>query len=160
QEVEKLTAAKEDLEQRLARQLRLTAPPTAAQRPASPNALRARLPAGVAFVDVFRYLHFQQDPKAPGLQGQSRTPSYVAFVLHRAHKTGRVALGAAAALEAAWAAWRQALLANAPNERQAAAALAALVWQPLQQHLPAGLHTVYLAPDGDLTRLPWAALPG
>jgi hypothetical protein len=35
-----------------------------------------------------------------------------------------------------------------------------LVWEPLAQHLPVGTHTVYVAPDGPLTGLPWAALPG
>src|SRR5262249_24105489 len=84
----------------------------------------------------------------------------VAFVLHRDHKPVRVELGPAAAIESAWAVWRKALLANAANERRTAADFATLVWQPLRKHLPAGLHTVYLAPDGELTRLPWAALPG
>jgi CHAT domain-containing protein len=37
--------------------------------------------------------------------------------------------------------------------------LARLVWQPLAKHLPAGTKTLYLAADGDLARVPWAALP-
>src|SRR5262249_20306840 len=49
---------------------------------------------------------------------------------------------------------------DAPNDRQAAADLARLVWRPLGPHLPADLHTIYPAPDGELTRLPWGALPG
>jgi CHAT domain-containing protein len=159
QEVEKLTAEKEDLERRLAQRLRLTAPPAAAQRLATPSALRDRLPAGVAFVDVFRYTHYQQGPQVPGLKGASRTPSYVAFVLHRDQPPVRVELGPAAAVEFAWAAWRQLLTAGRPD-RRAAAVLKELVWDKLCPHLPAGLHTVYVAPDGDLTRLPWAALPG
>jgi hypothetical protein len=35
-----------------------------------------------------------------------------------------------------------------------------LVWEPVQQQLPQQTHIVYLAPDGELTQLPWAALPG
>jgi CHAT domain-containing protein len=35
-----------------------------------------------------------------------------------------------------------------------------LVWEPLAKYVPEGTQTVLLAPDGDLTRLPWAALPG
>src|SRR5439155_20398541 len=31
---------------------------------------------------------------------------------------------------------------------------------PIAEHLGGATHTVYLAPDGDLARLPWAALPG
>src|SRR5262249_62271601 len=42
----------------------------------------------------------------------------------------------------------------------AAATLRRQVWEPLAKHLPAGTRTVFLAPDSDLTRLPWAALPG
>src|SRR5262249_27511649 len=160
QEVERLTTEKEDLEKRLARQLRVTTPPAAAQSPAKPNDLLARLPAGVAFVDVFHYTHFEWDPKVPGRKGERRSPRYVAFVLHRDQPPVRVELDTAAVVDAAWAAWQKALFANAPGERRVAANLAGLVWQPLRKHLPAGLHTVYLAPDGELTRLPWAALPG
>src|SRR5262249_13533016 len=38
--------------------------------------------------------------------------------------------------------------------------LSELLWQPLAKHVPADTKTVYLAPDADLTGLPWAALPG
>jgi CHAT domain-containing protein len=158
--VQQGTAAKEELEQRLARQLRLAAPAAAAQPPLPPQHLIDRLPAGVAFVDCYRYTHFRFDPKVRGRKGETRTPAYVAFVLQRQRPPVRVELGSAAALEGAWAAWHKALLTNSPEERQAAAAFAQRAWQPLRPHLPAGLHTVYLAPDGELTRLPWAALPG
>src|SRR5262249_19135476 len=98
--------------------------------------------------------------KVPGRKGERWTVHYIAFVLHRSQPPVRVELGPATALEAAWAAWRTALLADTRNERQAAAEFSRLVWQPLPPHLPAGLHTVYVAPDGELTRIPWAALPG
>jgi CHAT domain-containing protein len=48
-------------------------------------------------------------------------------------------------------------------ERQAderGATLRRLVWEPLAKHVPVGVKAVYLSPDGDLARLPWAALPG
>jgi CHAT domain-containing protein len=35
-----------------------------------------------------------------------------------------------------------------------------LVWEPVGKLLPEGTETVYLSPDGDLARLPWAAVPG
>jgi CHAT domain-containing protein len=70
-----------------------------------------------------------------------------------------VELGLAAPVEFACAAWRQLLTAGRPEGR-AAAVVKELVWDKLRPHLPAEVHTVYLAPDGELTRLPWAALPG
>jgi CHAT domain-containing protein len=38
--------------------------------------------------------------------------------------------------------------------------VAKLIWDPLRPHLPAGLKTVWLCPDGALCQVPWAALPG
>ncbi len=35
-----------------------------------------------------------------------------------------------------------------------------LVWAPVAALLPAGTQTVYVCPDGNLSRLPWAAVPG
>ena len=34
------------------------------------------------------------------------------------------------------------------------------MWNPLVPHFPANVEAVFVAPDGDLARLPWAALPG
>src|SRR5437763_1183489 len=42
----------------------------------------------------------------------------------------------------------------------AAASLPRDLWVPVEQPLPAGTRAVVIAPDGALTRLPWAALPG
>jgi CHAT domain-containing protein len=84
----------------------------------------------------------------------------------------RVELGPAQPINAAIAAWRQALTAwratlpAAEQQRledaanRAAARVRRLVWEPLAPHLPAGTQTVYLSPDEDLARLPFAALPG
>src|SRR5262249_52391438 len=33
-------------------------------------------------------------------------------------------------------------------------------WRPIRKHLPDRLDLLYIAPDGELTRAPWAALPG
>jgi CHAT domain-containing protein len=35
-----------------------------------------------------------------------------------------------------------------------------VVWQPIQSQLPADTHTLLICPDGQLTALPWGALPG
>ncbi len=161
QAVQQLTNAKEDLEKRIARQLKLADPRPLTSPPV--KRLVETLPADAAFVDLYRYTDFAQDPAVKGKKGEKRTPRYVAFVIRRGRDVARVELGEAAPIEAAWAAWRQALTAARPDEqaeRRAATALAKLVWEPLRQELPATLKTVYLTPDGVLHQVPWAALPG
>jgi CHAT domain-containing protein len=151
-----LTGRKEALERELARLL----PALAAQRELDalgPADLRRALPERAVFVDLLRYTFFEQDPQVPGKKGEKRTPRYVAFVLSR-DRVERVELGEAAGLDAALESWRQAIRDR--RDDPDATALRRRVWEPIAQHFPAGTDTVYLAPDGALTRLPWAALPG
>jgi CHAT domain-containing protein len=160
-EVQRLTDAKEDLEKRIAAKLQL-----AALKPVTMPRLKRlveTLPADAAFVDFYRYTGLEQDPKVRGKKGERRTLRYAAFVVRRGRDVARAELGEAAPIERAWAEWRKAITAARPEEkaeRQAAAALGKLVWEPLRKELPAGLKTVYLTPDGDLHQVPWAALPG
>jgi len=153
--VQQLTDEKEDREKRLARQL-LTTP--AAVDKTGPDQLRDRLPADTAFIDLFRYSDFGHDPKVPGRQGWKNTLCYVAFVVRPGQAVARVELGEAAPIEQAWTAWHSALTSGRPDRD--AAALARLVWQPLRAQLPDKVRTVWLAPDAELLRVPWAALPG
>jgi CHAT domain-containing protein len=69
-----------------------------------------------------------------------------------------VELGEAGPIDAAIAAWRRDLARQQASG--AAETLRGLVWDHLAPHLPADTRTVLLAPDGALTQLPWAALPG
>ena len=62
-------------------------------------------------------------------------------------------------LERAARSWRQAIDQGTDTPADAAR-LGRLLWAPLARALPAGTTTVYLAPEGELARLPWAALPG
>jgi hypothetical protein len=109
----------------------------------------------VAVVEYARWP--DPDPKVPGTKGERRTPRYVAFVLS-GDQVQRVELGEVAGLDAALETWRQAI--HDRRDDPAASVLRRRVWEPLAQHFPAGTDTVYLAPDGALTRLPLAALPG
>src|SRR5262249_18778964 len=77
QEAENLTTAKEDLEKRLAQRLRLHAPPAAADVLPRPDDLRARLPAGAAFVDCFRYTVIDQGLDGHRSRGLRRAAHYV-----------------------------------------------------------------------------------
>jgi CHAT domain-containing protein len=159
--VQKLTDEKEDLEKRIVARLRLVPLPPATA--ATPQKLAERLPDGTAFVDLYRYINYEQDPRVKGKKGERRTPRYVAFVLWPGKAAVRVELEEAAPIEDAWAAWRQAITADRPDdqaERAAAARFAELVWKPIRAALPADLKTVYLVPDGPLHQVPWGALPG
>jgi CHAT domain-containing protein len=156
EQARELTAGKERLERELAPLL----PALAAQKELDqlgPADLQRGLPERTVFVDLLRYTYFEQDPQVPGKKGGKRTRRYVAFVLTPT-RIERVELGDAAGVEAALAQWRRAI-ANRRDD-PAADELRQRVWEPIARHLPAGTGTIYLAPDGALTALPWAALPG
>jgi CHAT domain-containing protein len=157
QRLDDLAAHKEDLERqlvRLDRELFGLAP-----RPLTkPAELLDALPTGAVFVDFLRYIRIEYDPKQPGKKGERRIPQYVAFLLRKNQRIQRIELGEAKAIDDAIAAWRQALLdgktvavADTPHH---------LVWEPIARVLRADARTIYLCPDDQLTRLPWATLPG
>jgi CHAT domain-containing protein/tetratricopeptide (TPR) repeat protein len=135
-----------------------------------PEALQKRLPVDAVLVDLLRYTDFEQDVRTPGAKGETRTLRYLAFAVSGTGVT-RVELGTAAAIDAVVRQWRDAITAPLPpgndtarqeEARRAghAARLRRLIWEPIEPHLPKGTATVYLAPDAELTQLPWAALPG
>jgi CHAT domain-containing protein len=80
------------------------------------------------------------------------------FVLRRGQPVRRVELGPAAPIEQALKRWRQDILKG--HDSEAAEKLRALLWDGLAVHLGADTDTVYLRPEGLLSALPWAALPG
>jgi CHAT domain-containing protein/Tfp pilus assembly protein PilF len=155
-ELRRLTRRKEELERALAAALPALAGLRAQDR-LGPGDLAASLPVQSAFVDLLRYARLEFDPKKPGRAGERYTPSYAAFVVAPGGEVSRVELGPAAPLEAALARWRQDLARGA--EGRAAQELRRLLWRPLAARLPAGTESLYLAADGALARLPWAALP-
>jgi CHAT domain-containing protein/tetratricopeptide (TPR) repeat protein len=171
QRLQEFTERKEELERRLARRLPgLLLSPEADQ--SSHQQLAACLPRDAAFIDVIRFIRLDQDLRVPGQKGERRTECYVAFVVRPGIAVRRIDLGAARPIEEALADWRQAVADWQPelagksrkdNERQAAVAaerLRRLVWDKWARELGPGTRTVYLAPDGALSRLPWIALPG
>jgi CHAT domain-containing protein/tetratricopeptide (TPR) repeat protein len=136
-----------------------------------PDALRKLLPSDAVLIDFLRYTHVEQAMDKPGIKGEKRTVRYVAFVVSR-QDINRVELGTGAEIDAAVREWREAITAKVPGGNDAvrkeheakvarqSAAARRLLWEPIEKRLPAGLATVYLAPDAELTQLPWAALPG
>jgi tetratricopeptide (TPR) repeat protein len=136
-----------------------------------PEALQKLLADDAVLIDFVRYTHFEYDPDKPGKRGEKRTVRYLAFVVSR-QQIQRVELETATEINEAVQAWRGTITQKLPagNEQarrehearlaRQAEKLRQLVWEPVQQQLPEQTRTVYLAPDGDLTQVPWAALPG
>jgi CHAT domain-containing protein/Tfp pilus assembly protein PilF len=135
------------------------------------DALQKRLPADAALIDFLRYTEFEQDPEQPGNRGRKRTVRYTAFVVSP-EDIQRVELGTAKEIEQAVRQWRTSITTRPPvgNEAarkehegklgQQADALRRLLWAPIEKTLATGATTIYVAGDGELMQLPWAALPG
>jgi CHAT domain-containing protein/tetratricopeptide (TPR) repeat protein len=123
----------------------------------SPDDLVKALPAGAAFIDLAAYTRFGQDPQVKGVAGVQLVPSYVAFVVAPGREVRRVELGPAEPIDTAVRAWRRSV--DTREADSAGDALRVLIWEPLAKQLPPEAKTLYLAPDGDLERLAWAALP-
>ncbi len=143
--------------------------------PAHPQNLDARslteqLERGTALIEVVRYRPY--DFAARGDEPRWLSPRYTAFVLRGAEADVAPALldlGEAEVIDTAVAELRAAVidagrqLAFASEEalveqyREVAQPLSAAVFAPLEEHLD-GVETIYLAPDGELTRVPFEAL--
>jgi CHAT domain-containing protein/Tfp pilus assembly protein PilF len=149
-ELTRLTDRKESLE----RELAVLLPELKRSRDLErlgPEVLAGLLPKRAAFVDLVRYWHLGK--------GRQWTGRYVAFVVCPDRAIRRVEFQDAQAIQAALRKWLQGI-ARFQDTSVEAAQVARLVWEPLARELPSDTTTVYLAPDGDLARLPWAALPG
>jgi CHAT domain-containing protein/tetratricopeptide (TPR) repeat protein len=152
-----LTADKERLERQLAASLPELAREQALAR--SPHTrLTETLPAGAVVLDLVAFNSAEQDPKVRGEKGRRLTPGYVGFVLVNGQPVHQVDLGAARPIDEAVRAWRAAIVHRQASP--AAEVLRRTVWEPLARHFPPGTTTVLIAPDGELTAVPWGALPG
>jgi tetratricopeptide (TPR) repeat protein len=113
-----------------------------------PKDLVEILPRDVVLLDFVRYVFVNKDKPQR---------HYAVFLLAPAQQVRMIALGPAAPIDAAIHAWRQDV-----EQRRASAvaeALAKLIWSKIAPHLRKETTTLLIAPDGDLTRLPFAALP-
>jgi CHAT domain-containing protein len=157
--VNELTQDKQRLERELARLL-----PEFDQQQLDrlgPADLQQALPSHSAFVDLVRYFRYEFDPNRPGRAGARCTFCYVAFVVCAGRPVQRIELEEARAIEDALADWRHLIeQRREADSPQAATKLRRLLWDKIAVQLPPDTRTVFLAPAADLTRLPWAALPG
>jgi CHAT domain-containing protein/Tfp pilus assembly protein PilF len=118
---------------------------------AGPDDLAAVLPEKSAFVDVVRYMHINKDA--------SQEWRYLAFVLTHKSKVKRILFDSSCTvLDQAVSSWRQAIAEG--KSSAASGLLRERLWAKIEAALPKDTDTIFLCLDGDLTRLPFAALPG
>jgi CHAT domain-containing protein len=144
-----LLARKEQLEQELYRQL-----PQIQPRLVEAAQVAALLPAGGALVEFQRYR------SSDASTSQYGPPRYLALLLRPDGTIRAIALAETAPIDAAVA---EAVAASADPNRQAQAPqklaeVSRLVLAPLQRELT-GVRELFISPDGELNRLPFAALP-
>jgi len=143
------TDERDHLERRLAQQLPMLERELALAA-LGPSDLLTAMPAQTALLDFVRCEHSEK--------GKDTRWHYLAFVLAAGQPIRRVALGDAEAIDRAIHSWRRAIdLRQDPSP--APSDLGKSVWGPISQHLPPDTKTLFFSTDGDLARIPWAALP-
>jgi CHAT domain-containing protein/Tfp pilus assembly protein PilF len=148
QRIDDALAAHEELEQRLSS---LSAAFRAARGIPGPGALSDSLPEGAVLID---YLAHGRGSSLPGDDPQS----LLAWVIRRGQPPVMIRLGPIAPIEEAITAWRKEI-ARGREGAVHAQAVHARIWKPILKYL-AGASRVIVSPDGPLSRIPFAALPG
>jgi CHAT domain-containing protein/Flp pilus assembly protein TadD len=125
----------------------------------TPDDLRKLLPAGTALVDYLVYDH--SAPERQARRGWQHENRLAAFVVRPDRPAERVELGPWGPVAKAINAWRATVKRAHPvtSDDDAALVLRKTLWGPVAKHL-GGISTVFVSPDQDLARLPFAALPG
>jgi tetratricopeptide (TPR) repeat protein len=156
--IEELTVEKDRLESDLARRSREFQQQKAVSQLTAAHLL-ALLPADAALVDFLEYNHYSPPTEAEGKWKWQRR--LVAFVVRADRPVVQLDLGSAQEIAQAVDAWRAVVKAAQPATAPTGPAetLRQRLWRPLTKHLD-GVKTVLVSPDGALTGLPFAALPG
>jgi CHAT domain-containing protein len=145
--IQSLLEQRERLEAKLAEATRSET----AKLQASPTDVASLLPPGVVLIDFLEYQRSAQD-------GVSPRAEFTAFVLRRDATIVRIELGPVASLAESIDTWLR-THGGLGKGHAAGITLRDQLWQPLLPHLGQA-RTVIYSPDGCLTRLPFAALPG
>jgi CHAT domain-containing protein/Tfp pilus assembly protein PilF len=123
-------------------------------RKAGPAEVAAALPPDTVLIDFVVYRHFTP----PAERNWTQERRLLAFVLAKGRAVVGVELKEIDGIARAITAWREAVT-KGQHPGTPAAELSRRLWAPLREHVgKAGL--VLIAPDGALTALPFAALPG
>ena len=152
--LEDLTRRKEDLERRwIARLHDQSRQDVLAAK--SVADLSRNLPLDSVFVDILRYHRHEH---GLGRKLELESWNYMAFVTRPGQaECDSIDLGPAESIDQAISTWREEIRAVRPGS--AASTLRRLIWEPLERHFPAGIKTVWISPDGELSTIPWGAIP-
>jgi CHAT domain-containing protein/tetratricopeptide (TPR) repeat protein len=169
-EVARLSERRERLEAELSGK---SAAYRAARQPPTLDDLRAALPEDAVLVDVLEYSHGRPDPDRPGWLIVERR--LLAFIVAKQYPVELVNLGAVAPVSAAIDVWR-AGFGRQGESAEAGQRLRTAIWEPIERVLVernslrsgdanasgvnSALRLVLISPDGVLSRLPLAGLPG
>jgi CHAT domain-containing protein/Tfp pilus assembly protein PilF len=125
----------------------------------TPEQLQGALPKDAALIDFLVYTAFQPPTNRKGEFQRERR--MLAFVVRLDRPVARVDLGAVAPIQKAIDAWRPLLTKRETGDSATdrAQAVRRLIWEPLESHLD-GITTVLVSPDGPISLVPLAALPG
>ena len=138
------------------------------------QAVAQALPTGTALVEILRYQRSNFEAGDPLHANPRQTPGYLAFILPsgKAAEVHLVDLGEAALIDQTLAEYRALLTGEQgsgvngpdPNDRARESrkinpgrTLGQLVWEPIETLLD-GNRQIFLAPDGELTRIPFEVL--
>jgi len=123
----------------------------------TPADLSRRLPKGTVLIDFMRYGQSKYLARV-GASKRTKEFHYLAYVVAPGQAPRRVELGPANTIDESIRQWRQSI--GTGNDASAAGAVRDLIWKPLAEHLPNDARTIFLAVDGELASIPFAALPG
>ena len=143
-----LTAEKEQLERRLNAQF---GSPLQANERVTLEELRSLLSRNAVFVDIYMYDRYEY--------AEFESTNYAAIVIRDGKQLEVIELGKKSDIDAAIAAWRQSAVSGSTNERQHWESLRDRVWTNLVSGAGLGNEKIYLAPDGELARIPWHLFP-
>ncbi|MCP9787362.1 CHAT domain-containing tetratricopeptide repeat protein, partial [Cyanobium sp. N5-Cardenillas] len=123
--------------------------------PVSSAQVAAALPRDGLLVEFQQYRPFLGFNKGKAQWG---LPRYMALLLHPDGRSALVPLGEAAPIDKAVGQALEATARNNQDPRPLWRQVSRLVLEPLQPHL-GGIGELFLSPDGELHRVPFAALP-
>ncbi len=159
--IHELTGEKEHLERELAQRLPRYDP--ARETRVRAGDLRRSLPANSALVEIFALRLATPIPNASGKLGRAdrrREGAYHAFIIRPDVPTYLFKIGSPYMIDMQIRRWRQMIVKNDPGAGGLAYLLRDLIWRHIERHLGPSTTTIFVAPDGALSQIPWAALPG
>jgi CHAT domain-containing protein/Tfp pilus assembly protein PilF len=126
-----------------------------ARKPATLDAIQARIGEGKALVEMTSYRPFPAS--GFGRIGSKRPEHYLAFVVRPRLEVDMIDLGEREPLDALVDRLRRAIEERRDDAGALARKLDSMVMQPIRTHMP-GVRDLWLSPEGALNLLPWVAL--